>query len=63
MNFLPLSTIIVTHNHANYIGCCLNALVPEVVQLGGEVIVVDNASDDTSAAITLATRPLTPINL
>jgi N-acetylglucosaminyl-diphospho-decaprenol L-rhamnosyltransferase len=51
MNSLPLSTITVTHNHANYIGRCLDALVPEVERLGGEVIVVDNASDDESAAI------------
>jgi N-acetylglucosaminyl-diphospho-decaprenol L-rhamnosyltransferase len=51
MNSLPLSTITVTHNHANYIGRCLDALVPEVKRLGGEVIVVDNRSDDRSAAI------------
>jgi N-acetylglucosaminyl-diphospho-decaprenol L-rhamnosyltransferase len=51
MNSLPLSTITVTHNHANYIGRCLDVLVPEVSRLGGEVIVVDNASDDDSAAI------------
>jgi N-acetylglucosaminyl-diphospho-decaprenol L-rhamnosyltransferase len=51
MNSLPLSTITVTHNHANYIGRCLDALVPEVSRIGGEVIVVDNRSDDESAAI------------
>jgi N-acetylglucosaminyl-diphospho-decaprenol L-rhamnosyltransferase len=51
MNSLPLSIITVTHNHGNYIGRCLDALVPEVSRLGGEVIVVDNASDDDSAAI------------
>jgi N-acetylglucosaminyl-diphospho-decaprenol L-rhamnosyltransferase len=51
MNSLPLSTITVTHNHDRYIGRCLDALVPEVKQLGGEVIVVDNRSDDESAAI------------
>jgi N-acetylglucosaminyl-diphospho-decaprenol L-rhamnosyltransferase len=42
MNSLPLSTITVTHNHASYIGRCLDALVPEVNRIGGEVIVVDN---------------------
>jgi N-acetylglucosaminyl-diphospho-decaprenol L-rhamnosyltransferase len=51
MNSLPLSTITVTHNHANYIGRCLDALVPEVSRIGGEVIVVDNRSEDESAAI------------
>jgi N-acetylglucosaminyl-diphospho-decaprenol L-rhamnosyltransferase len=64
MTFLPLSIITVTHNHANYIGRCLDALVPEVERLGGEVIVVDNTSDDASVAIlTLTTRSLTPLNL
>jgi glycosyltransferase involved in cell wall biosynthesis len=62
MNSLPLSTITVTHNHDQYIGRCLNALVPEVEQLGGEVIVVDNASDDESAAIAL-TFITTPYDL
>jgi N-acetylglucosaminyl-diphospho-decaprenol L-rhamnosyltransferase len=51
MQLIPLTTITVTHNHASYIGQCLDALVPEVEQLGGEVIVVDNRSDDDSAAI------------
>jgi N-acetylglucosaminyl-diphospho-decaprenol L-rhamnosyltransferase len=51
MNSLPLSIITVTHNHANYIGRCLDALVPEVNRIGGEVIVIDNRSDDESAAI------------
>jgi N-acetylglucosaminyl-diphospho-decaprenol L-rhamnosyltransferase len=46
-----LSVIIVTHNHAAYIERCLTALIPEVSQIGGEVIVVDNRSDDESAAI------------
>ena len=51
MNSFPLSIITVTHNHADYIGRCLDALVPEVSRIGGEVIVVDNRSDDESAAI------------
>lgn len=51
MSSLPLSTITDTHNRANYIGRCLDALVPEVERIGGEVIVVDNASDDESVAI------------
>lgn len=48
---IPLSVITVTHNHAAYIGRCLDALVPEVAHLGGEVFVIDNRSDDASAAI------------
>jgi glycosyltransferase involved in cell wall biosynthesis len=51
MTSISLSTIIVTHNHANYIGCYLDALVPEIERLGDEVIVVGNRSDDDSAAI------------
>ncbi|MGB7416808.1 MAG: glycosyltransferase family 2 protein [Thermosynechococcaceae cyanobacterium] len=46
-----LSVIVVTHNHSAYIGRCLDALVPEVSQLGGEVIVIDNRSNDQSAEI------------
>lgn len=48
---LPLSVITVTHNHAKYIGRCLDSLVPEVKRIGGEAIVIDNQSDDHSAAI------------
>lgn len=46
-----LSVITVTHNHAAYIGRCLDALLPEVERVGGEVIVIDNRSNDASAAI------------
>jgi glycosyltransferase involved in cell wall biosynthesis len=62
MTSFSLSTITVTHNHANYIGRCLDALVSEVKQLGGGVIVVDNRSDDESAAIAL-TFITTPYDL
>jgi GT2 family glycosyltransferase len=47
----PLSAIVVTHNHADFLARCLDSLVPEVIRLGGEVIVVDNCSNDASAAI------------
>lgn len=47
----PLSVIVVTHNHAAYLARCLDSLIPPVAALGGEVIVVDNCSDDDSAAI------------
>ena len=46
---IVLSVIIVTHNHAAYIGACLQALLPEAKQVEAEVIVVDNRSDDASA--------------
>ncbi|NJK40822.1 MAG: glycosyltransferase family 2 protein [Acaryochloridaceae cyanobacterium SU_2_1] len=51
MTQFSLSVITVTHNHAPYIGRCLDALVPEVSRIGGEIIVVDNRSDDQSAEI------------
>jgi N-acetylglucosaminyl-diphospho-decaprenol L-rhamnosyltransferase len=51
MNFLPLSIITATHNYANYIGRCLDALIPEVNRIVCEVIVVDNRLDDESAEI------------
>lgn len=47
----PLSIIVVTHNHADYIHTCLRALLPQAKALGAEVIVVDNRSDDASAHI------------
>jgi N-acetylglucosaminyl-diphospho-decaprenol L-rhamnosyltransferase len=47
----PLSVITVTHNHGPYIGQCLSTLVPEVSALGGEVIVIDNLSDDHSVDV------------
>ena len=48
---IALSVITVTHNHGAYIGRCLAALVPEVAAIGGEIIAVDNRSDDDSADI------------
>lgn len=48
---LPISVIVVTHNHASYIQRCLEALILEVEPLGGEILVVDNRSDDRSAEI------------
>ncbi|MFN8455575.1 MAG: glycosyltransferase family 2 protein [Anaerolineae bacterium] len=47
----PLSVIVVTHNHAPYLARCLDSLIPPVASLGGEIIVVDNCSEDGSAAI------------
>lgn len=47
----PLSVITITHNHAAYIGQCLKALIPEVEAVGGEIIAIDNLSDDRSAEI------------
>lgn len=51
MNDLLISVITVTHNHAKYIDRCLSSLVPEVKRIGGEIIVIDNLSDDHSAVI------------
>jgi N-acetylglucosaminyl-diphospho-decaprenol L-rhamnosyltransferase len=48
---IPLSVITVTHNHAHFIEPCLQALVPETNKIGGEIIVIDNHSDDRSAEI------------
>jgi GT2 family glycosyltransferase len=54
MSTLPLSVIVVTHNHAAYLKRCLDSLLPEVQQVTGEVFVIDNRSDDDSAAIARA---------
>ena len=48
---LSLSVIIVTHNHAEYLSRCLKSLVPEVDRSDGEIVVIDNRSDDASATI------------
>jgi len=50
-NILPISVITVTHNHGQYIDRALKSLIPEVASVGGEILVVDNKSDDESAAI------------
>lgn len=51
MAALPLSVIIVTHNHAAYLSRCLDSLVLQVEQAGGEIIIIDNRSDDASVAV------------
>ena len=51
MSQVLLSVVIVTHNHEQYIEKCIESLIPEVKQVNGEIIVVDNLSDDDSAAI------------
>ena len=48
---LPLSVITVTHNHGTYIQQALEAVIPQIELLGGEIIVIDNCSDDDSAKI------------
>ncbi|MCF7797681.1 MAG: glycosyltransferase family 2 protein [Lentisphaeria bacterium] len=50
-NSIPLSVIIVTYNSADEIGECLHSLLPQVTFLGGEIIIVDNASRDDTLAI------------
>lgn len=51
-----LSVITVTHNHAPFLGALLDSLDAERRGLSLEVIVVDNVSDDGSAAVA-AERP------
>src|SRR6476619_2097908 len=46
-----LSVITVTHNLAPFLGALLDSLEGERASLSFEVIVVDNVSDDESAAI------------
>lgn len=48
---LTLSVIVVTHNHAAYLRPCLDSLVAELSHIPGELLVIDNRSDDESAAI------------
>jgi N-acetylglucosaminyl-diphospho-decaprenol L-rhamnosyltransferase len=48
---LPLSVITVTHNHEAYIQRTLETVIPQVESLGGEIIVIDNCSDDNSVEI------------
>lgn len=46
-----LRAIVVTYNSATSLAACLRALQPQVVDVGGELIMVDNGSDDESVAI------------
>jgi hypothetical protein len=46
-----LSVVTVTHNHGPFLGALLDSLEAERASLPFEVIVVDNVSDDESAAI------------
>lgn len=46
-----LSVVTVTHNHGPFLGALLDSLEAERTSLPFEVIVVDNVSDDESAAI------------
>lgn len=41
-----VSVVIVTYNSEEEIGACLEAVIPQVKEVGGEIIVVDNASRD-----------------
>lgn len=46
-----LRAIVVTHDSASVLPTCLRSLQPQVAGLGGELVVVDNASNDASVAI------------
>ncbi|MFQ6676642.1 MAG: glycosyltransferase family 2 protein [Fidelibacterota bacterium] len=43
---LKVTVIIVTYNSEGEIGGCLETVIPQIESVGGEVIVVDNASTD-----------------
>ena len=48
---IPLSVLIVTYHSETVIANCINSLMPELNHLGGEVIVVDNASKDGTQGV------------
>jgi N-acetylglucosaminyl-diphospho-decaprenol L-rhamnosyltransferase len=54
---IDLSIVIVTYNSAVHIGACLESLGPSLDGVDAEVIVVDNASSDGTAAIVRKTFP------
>lgn len=43
--------IVVTHNSAATLPACLRTLQPQLMEIGGELVVVDNASHDGSVAL------------
>lgn len=43
--------IVVSHNSAASLPACLQALQPQLTELGGELVVVDNDSEDDSVAV------------
>lgn len=45
------SVIVLAYNSAATLDACLTALRPQVDELGGELVVVDNASEDDSAEV------------
>ncbi len=51
MKHIKLSVIVVTHNHGKYIERCLESLTSEIQKVNGEIIVIDNLSDDDSATL------------
>ncbi|MCE9616358.1 MAG: glycosyltransferase [Lentisphaerae bacterium] len=46
-----VTAIVVTHNHAHYLGDCLDSLVRAAGEMPLEIIVIDNRSDDDSARL------------
>ncbi len=51
MNAPALRAIVVTHNSAEPLPVCLRTLQPQLADVGGELVVVDNGSHDDSVAI------------
>jgi glucosyl-dolichyl phosphate glucuronosyltransferase len=48
---LPLSVIVCTRNRAQYLSTCLESLARQNCDLSFEVLIVDNASTDSTAAV------------
>lgn len=48
------SVIVVTYNSATTLGACLRALQPQVADVGGELLVLDNGSTDVTATVAAA---------
>jgi hypothetical protein len=54
---IDVSVVVVTHEHREFIGPCLESLAREVAELRGEVFVVDNRSRDGSAELVAQRHP------
>jgi hypothetical protein len=48
---IPLSVITATHNHGTYLKRYMQALLPACEQIGAEIILIDNLSDDNSVTL------------
>ena len=53
MSTLPITVAVCTHNRAGLLAATVAAAQPQVVALGGELLLIDNASTDDTPAVTL----------